>query len=835
MKSFEEVKALLKEEEFKTILKEKSGKKLVVFSSFVFLLIAAMVFYAVFSLCESIRLRQMNEFLNEVPGIIDKRVDEMHLRSRVYEEDILARAELGLKLYCEENGKADAEKLERVRDEVGATSVSLVNGQTTEPCAPHFEFYPVLTEDGKETGKNDGKGIVVLPVPGDTEHNLAFEFPCFTLLELYNILDDGSAVLDGLLTDKDDIALGRYGDSIMVSRLDGFTPEQAARLREEAKKVFGKPSKLVKLSGKRYLAATKYYPQAESDILLAVPVIKVVRNGIYIAVAISLILGLGIALFQVFAFRRLLQHKRSKTWPGILVVILVTVVFSVMLLLLESRANASLSATAGREGIQYEVNWRKTQEKNLHDTFEDIYRKRTQLLAEFLTEHPDYQTHEGMKELNRIAKTDYLMRFGSTGQELVASNSFTGFTIGKNLSEEYRSLLMGYPCAVVGPAADPYTGQMQLGTAILMTDKEGQPDGFLLAVYNAEEMNAELERTSYENTINTNAVGKGYVVAAINDEDGRFIAHTDPEMIGLKAADFIQGYEPTGSFDGFTVYNGVDMRISGKSTNGRTLVFMVPEREDSYLHEISLPVVLAVLLILVLLYYPVASVLIARAMAEAEANGKQRPAAGVASPVRVFLDGYSIFLTLFVIYVLIASSNGWWTSFDYVLSGKWSNGLHLISLWAALFVIAATLFCVFLIRTMLNRMENRLNPKSKTLTRLANSLITYAAYIFLFFCILSMLGVNTTALLASAGIISIAVGMGAQSMAADLLAGVFMMLEGTVRVGDHVNVGGVTGYVTDMGIRSTQITDEDGNVIILNNSKVSSVCNMSRKQTDKKN
>jgi small conductance mechanosensitive channel len=95
--------------------------------------------------------------------------------------------------------------------------------------------------------------------------------------------------------------------------------------------------------------------------------------------------------------------------------------------------------------------------------------------------------------------------------------------------------------------------------------------------------------------------------------------------------------------------------------------------------------------------------------------------------------------------------------------------------------------------------------------------------------------VNTTALLASAGIISIAVGMGAQSMAADLLAGVFMMLEGTVRVGDHVNVGGVTGYVTDMGIRSTQITDEDGNVIILNNSKVSSVCNMSRKQTDKKN
>ena len=169
-----------------------------------------------------------------------------------------------------------------------------------------------------------------------------------------------------------------------------------------------------------------------------------------------------------------------------------------------------------------------------------------------------------------------------------------------------------------------------------------------------------------------------------------------------------------------------------------------------------------------------------------------------------------------------------------MLSWEWSDGLHLISLWAALFVIAITFLCVFLIRTILNRMENRLSSKSKTITRLVNSLITYAAYIFLFFCILSMFGVNTKTLLASAGIISIAVGMGAQSMAADLLAGVFMMLEGTVRVGDHVSVGGVTGYVTDMGIRSTQITDEKGNVVILNNSKVNSVCNMSRKKAQQK-
>ncbi len=841
MKSFEEIRASLRKEELKIILKEKSGKKLIAFSSTIFLLVTILVFYAVFTLCGSIRVKQMNGYLDEVPGIIDSRVNEMSLRSRIYEEDILARAQLGLKLYCEEKGLSVAAKLERVRDAVAATRVSLVDGKTVEPCAPHFEFYPIPTENGKEPGKNDGKGLVVLSIPGDTEHNLSFEFPCGTLLEFYNALDDGSALLNGLSTRKDAVAFAQYGGKITSSRLEGFTPEQASRLKEEVAKVFVKNTPVIKLLGKRYLAAKRRYPQIETDVLLAVPLYSVIRNGIYIAVFISAILGLGIVLFQIYAFRRLLMQKPRKrkkevsgdwvlneTWPGILVVIVVTFIFSVMLLLLESRSNASETATVSRETVQQEIDWRKKEQKTIRNTFVDIYLKRTRMLTDFLTEHPDYQTYEGLKELNGIAQTDYLMRFGSNGQELISSNSLTGFSVGKDLSEEYRAVLMGYPSAFVGPAADPFTGQMQLGTAILMTDRKEQPDGFLLAVYSAETLNAELERMTFENTINNMAVRDGNIAAAIDEADGRFIAHTDPQMIGLKAADFIEGFEFAGSFDGFIIYKGDHMRASMRMTDGKLLGFMVPEREDSYVHAFSIPVVLAILLILVLLYYPVASQLIARAITEAKEKGTLQSAAIVPSPVKAFSDGYSIFLTLFAIFVLIASSNGWWTSFDYVLSGEWSYGLHLISLWAALFVISATIFFVFLIRALLNRMENRLSPRSRTITRLVNSLISYAAYIFLFFFILSMLGVNTTTLLASAGIISIAVGMGAQSMAADLLAGVFMMLEGTVRVGDHVNVGGVTGYVTDMGIRSMQITDENGNVVILNNSKIGTVCNMSR-------
>jgi hypothetical protein len=90
-------------EQIKAILREKSGKKLAAFSAFVFLLITALVFYAVLRLGVDIRLKQMNEGLGEIPKIIDNYSQELSRRSHIYEEDILTRAEIGLKLYCTEN------------------------------------------------------------------------------------------------------------------------------------------------------------------------------------------------------------------------------------------------------------------------------------------------------------------------------------------------------------------------------------------------------------------------------------------------------------------------------------------------------------------------------------------------------------------------------------------------------------------------------------------------------------------------------------------------------------------------------------------------------------
>lgn len=85
--------------------------------------------------------------------------------------------------------------------------------------------------------------------------------------------------------------------------------------------------------------------------------------------------------------------------------------------------------------------------------------------------------------------------------------------------------------------------------------------------------------------------------------------------------------------------------------------------------------------------------------------------------------------------------------------------------------------------------------------------------------------VDLTPLFASAGIIGIALGFGAQSIIKDFLTGVFIILENQYRVGDVVDIEGASGTVEKVTIRSTILRDADGNVHYLPNGNVSHVIN----------
>jgi len=93
---------------------------------------------------------------------------------------------------------------------------------------------------------------------------------------------------------------------------------------------------------------------------------------------------------------------------------------------------------------------------------------------------------------------------------------------------------------------------------------------------------------------------------------------------------------------------------------------------------------------------------------------------------------------------------------------------------------------------------------------------------------LAVLGVNTGALLASAGVLGFAVGFGAQTMVKDLLNGLFLLAEGQYTIGDEITISGVTGTVERVTLRTTTLRATNGDVHIVPSGDVRLVTNKSK-------
>lgn len=119
--------------------------------------------------------------------------------------------------------------------------------------------------------------------------------------------------------------------------------------------------------------------------------------------------------------------------------------------------------------------------------------------------------------------------------------------------------------------------------------------------------------------------------------------------------------------------------------------------------------------------------------------------------------------------------------------------------------------------------------KGKALVDITCSLIKYAAIIVLVFFVLKTFNVDTTAILAGIGILGLVVGLGAQPLIADIIAGLFIVFEKVFDVGDIIVVDGFRGAVKEIGIRTTRIEDTGGNIKIINNADLKTVINMTNK------
>lgn len=125
-------------------------------------------------------------------------------------------------------------------------------------------------------------------------------------------------------------------------------------------------------------------------------------------------------------------------------------------------------------------------------------------------------------------------------------------------------------------------------------------------------------------------------------------------------------------------------------------------------------------------------------------------------------------------------------------------------------------------------LTERRAQRAKTIGSVLKSVTTFVVYGLAFMQILSELGYNLGPILASAGILGVALGFGAQNLVKDFLSGMFMMLEDQYGVGDVIDIGEATGVVESVGLRITTLRDVKGTVWYVRNGEVLRVGNSSQ-------
>ena len=170
-----------------------------------------------------------------------------------------------------------------------------------------------------------------------------------------------------------------------------------------------------------------------------------------------------------------------------------------------------------------------------------------------------------------------------------------------------------------------------------------------------------------------------------------------------------------------------------------------------------------------------------------------------------------------------------------VYLGEWRD-LAVVALHVAI-ILGLTWLALRVMRKMLEQLRKHMQEdvgdlervkRLNTLERVFRYVATVIIILVGSMLVLSELGISIAPILATAGVLGIAIGFGAQSLVKDYFTGFFLLLEDQVRVGDVVEVSGKGGLVEEMTLRYVRLRDYEGSVHYIPNGTIDTVTNRSR-------
>ncbi len=184
----------------------------------------------------------------------------------------------------------------------------------------------------------------------------------------------------------------------------------------------------------------------------------------------------------------------------------------------------------------------------------------------------------------------------------------------------------------------------------------------------------------------------------------------------------------------------------------------------------------------------------------------------------------------YIIYVSMATLIVQQVAFIANLADWGPVGIQLITIFFLSRILISVIYII--VEELLLKSQNLTETqvqRRQTISPLIKSISKYFVYFGAGIATLNTIGIDPAPILAGAGIIGLAVGLGAQNLINDIVSGFFILFENYYLVGDYIETDEASGYVEAIELRTTQIRHTNGQVYIVRNGDISSVTNYSKK------
>ena len=512
------------------------------------------------------------------------------------------------------------------------------------------------------------------------------------------------------------------------------------------------------------------------------------------------------------------------------------------------------------------------QNEKLGNWLDSFYEIQCRLAALMIQKRQTPLDREAMQLYADYLNVKYIFLFDENGSVKVTNSNYDHIKVGNKPEDplyKFGVLLEGADCVVLPPVnLEGYNEYLQyIGVSI--RNEEDLCDGFVMIGVDPSLRDELLNALKLEKVLQNLVIGLPDYAVAVDKETLQISATTGLGYVGENIEELgISQENLEQNFSGFIQVNDISYYVGVSASEDQYLVPIMRRSRNTGMFYNSLRMMgeaASVLLIIMLLtLFRFRKEVLDAAPSEADDgddidieidDDEEVKSEGLFSGIRNrirekkgFEDRWNVdtrdrssltpekrikrivyrLLLLFCLFILLPTlfisintdtKLGELSNLTYVLSGKWEKGVNIFAFTACIFLLCAMYVGAVLVDAILYRIARASDTRVETICLLVKNAIKYICVIIFVYYGLSQFGVNTQTLLASAGILSLMISLGAKDMVSDILAGFFIIFESAYKVGDFIEVGNWKGTVTEIGLRTTKVKRET-NVKIFNNSSM---------------